>query len=191
MSFLPRFQLSVAPPTQGIAGPHAPPPSQLCLDLGIERKDGGIPGPCNSHQSVGVAGLSNPGSSESARACTSRAQHSHGAPRPRSRICTGAPFPSPSRACTSRAQYSHGAPWPRSWVCTPRVPFPSPSHACTSRARHSHSPAERARVWECVRMAPFQPSNPQVLRLQIVSLFCCNIVHCRILIAKYKGCKHT
>ena len=161
MSYLPRFQLSVAPPTQGIAGPHTPPPSQLCLDLGIERKDGGIPRPCNSHQSVGVAGLSNPGSSESARACTSRAQHSHGAPRP------------------------------RSWVCTPRVSFPSPSHACTSHARHSHSPAEHARVWECVRMAPFQPSNPQVLRLQIVFLFCCNIVHCRILIAKYKGCKHT
>lgn len=35
MSFLPCFQLSVAPPTQGIAaGPSAPP--NLCLDLGIE-----------------------------------------------------------------------------------------------------------------------------------------------------------
>jgi hypothetical protein len=37
MSFLPCFQLSVAPPTPGIAtGPSAPPQPQLCLDLGIE-----------------------------------------------------------------------------------------------------------------------------------------------------------
>ena len=65
MSFLPRFRLSIAPPTQGIAGPNALRPTQLCLDLGIECRNRGITRPCNSHQSVGVAGLSNPESPES------------------------------------------------------------------------------------------------------------------------------
>src|SRR6267154_2624872 len=59
MSFLPCFRLSMAPSTQGIAGPSAPS-SQLCLDLGIEPGNTRIAGPCNSPQSVGVTGLCNP-----------------------------------------------------------------------------------------------------------------------------------
>jgi hypothetical protein len=65
MPFWSHFQLDVAPPTQGIAAGPSAPPSQLCLDLGIEPRNAGITGPCNSHHSVGVAGLSNPGTPES------------------------------------------------------------------------------------------------------------------------------
>ena len=59
MSLLPSFQLSVAP-AQGIAAGPSAPPSQLCFDLGIPE-DTGITGPRNSPQSVGVAGLNDPG----------------------------------------------------------------------------------------------------------------------------------
>ena len=55
---------SFSTPTQGIARPSA-----LCdlamFNLAIEPGNRGITGPGNSHQSVGVAGLSNPGSPES------------------------------------------------------------------------------------------------------------------------------
>ena len=54
MSFLPRFRLSMAP-LQGIAAGPSAPPSQLCLDLGIEPGNKGIAGPRNS-QTVGIAG---------------------------------------------------------------------------------------------------------------------------------------
>jgi hypothetical protein len=59
-----RFRLSVVPTTLGMATGPSPPPSQLCLDLGIEPVNPGIAGPCNS-QSVGVAELSDPGTPES------------------------------------------------------------------------------------------------------------------------------
>jgi hypothetical protein len=62
-----RFRLSVVPPTLGMATRPSPPPSQLCLDLGIEPGNPGITGPCNSpqSQSVGVAKLSDPRTPES------------------------------------------------------------------------------------------------------------------------------
>ena len=40
MSFLPCFQLSLAPSAQGMAGLGTVPPVELCLDLGIEPCDG-------------------------------------------------------------------------------------------------------------------------------------------------------
>jgi hypothetical protein len=62
-----RFRLSVVPATLGMATGLSPPPSQLCLDLGIEPGNPGITGPCNSpqSQSVGVAELSDLGTPES------------------------------------------------------------------------------------------------------------------------------
>ena len=51
-------------PTQGIAGPSAPRDLAM-FNLAIELGNRGITGPGNSHQSVGVAGLSNPRSPES------------------------------------------------------------------------------------------------------------------------------
>jgi hypothetical protein len=52
MSYLPHFQLSVAP---GMAAGPGAPPSLLCLDLGIAPVNTGITGPCNFpwSQSVG------------------------------------------------------------------------------------------------------------------------------------------
>ena len=65
MSSLPHFCLSIAPSTQKIARPSTSRPTQLCLDLGFELRNREITGSCNSHQSVGVARLSNLGSPKS------------------------------------------------------------------------------------------------------------------------------